>query len=71
LVPVWLGRTTTGERFAINARTGEVVVAGHPGLEVEEADQALEPYRGRHLRLLLTVALVGGLAGLVVWLMLS
>jgi hypothetical protein len=71
LVPVWLGTTSNGQRWAVNARTGEVVVSGHAGLEPEEATAALEPDRARYVRLGLALAGVAGLLGSIAWLMMG
>ena len=71
LVPAWLGRTSQGVRLVVNARTGEVVVAGHAGAEPEESELELEPDTGRDLRLVVTIVAVVGIAALVFWLMLK
>ena len=71
LVPVWLGRTTTGIRYAINARTGEVVIDGRAGLELEEHQIPLEPDLRRNLRLIVAVTAVAALVGLLGWLMMG
>jgi LSD1 subclass zinc finger protein len=71
LVPVWLGRTTTGVRYAINARTGEVVLGGLVGSEPEEDQLPVEPDQRRDMRLVVTIVAVIAMIGLLGWLMMS
>lgn len=66
LLPVWLGTLTDGHtRIAVNGRTGEVIVTGRRGREVEESD--LEPATGGRSRTLVGLALGIIVAVVILW----